>query len=47
MENNNKFENKENKQLYSDIKGTGPARTVIFKIVLTILMFIFSRFTGN
>ena len=45
MENNNK-DNKENKQLYSDISGTGPISALVFLIVLTILMFIVSKFTG-
>ena len=38
--------NEENKQLYSDVKGTGPISTLVFTIVLTIVMYIVSKLLG-
>ena len=46
-ENNDKKGYDENKQLYSDIVGTGPISTIIFTIVLTIVMYIVSKLMGN
>lgn len=46
MNENDKKEYEENKQLYSDVSGTGPISTVIFTLVLTAVMFIVSKLLG-
>ena len=46
-ENNDKKGYDENKQLYSDIVGTGPISTMIFTIILIVAMYIVSKFMGN
>ena len=46
MDKNDKKEYEENKQLYSDVPGTGAISTVIFTLVLTAVMFIVSKLLG-
>ncbi len=36
------MDNNENKQLYTDVKGTGALSSVIFSIAITILMWLAS-----
>ncbi len=36
------MDNNENKQLYTDIKGTGALSSVVFSILITVLMWFVS-----